>query len=130
MCADYSDPRTPDIVGLSNRNTSEVFEDHLRQRLSGSLEDDLRRNYDPQVVLLTVNSRLIGHDGIRHSAKLLRDELPGAKFEFKAKRVCRDYALLVWRAKSDRFDAIEGSDTFVVERGKIKLQTIHYGLRS
>lgn len=115
---------------LSERTTAEVFEDHLRQRLNGTLEDDLQRNYHPDVVLLTANSVIIGHDGIRHSAERLREQLPGAHFEFRAKKICRDFALLIWRAKSDRFEAIEGADTFVIVDGRIKLQTIHYGLRS
>lgn len=35
-----------------------VFEDHLRLRAAGDIEEDLRRNYAVDVVLLTANSNL------------------------------------------------------------------------
>jgi hypothetical protein len=110
------------------RSTKEVFEDHLRLRLEGKLEEDLRRNYAEDVVLLTVNSNAIGHDAIRYSASRLNEQLPGGYFEFVARQVRDDFALLIWRAKSERLDAIEGSDSFVIRDGKIRLHTIHYGL--
>ena len=110
------------------RPAAEVFEDHLRQRLAGELEADLERNYAEDVVLLTVNSCLIGHDGLRRSAQRLREQLPDAEFEFIEKKVEQRFALLIWRAKSSRMEAFEGADTFVIEDGLIRLQTIHYGL--
>lgn len=58
------------------RSAAEVFEDHLRLRLDGELETDLRRNYAEDVVRLTVNSCFIGHDGMRRSAKRLAEQLP------------------------------------------------------
>ena len=114
---------------LRSRSAAEVFEDHLRLRMAGDLETDLRRNYADEVVLLTVNSCFIGHDGMRRSAKKLADQLPDAKFEFIAKKVEQRFALVIWRAESSRFEAVEGSDSFVIEDGLIRLQTIHYGLR-
>lgn len=50
-------------------------------------------------------------------------------FRIHSQKVCGDTALLVWRAESDRFEEIEGADSLVIVAGKIKLQTIHYGLR-
>lgn len=111
------------------RSAEEVFEDHLELRRKGDLEEDLRRNYAPDVVLLTVNSNATGHDALRMSAKRLEEQLPDAEFEYDAKQVNGSYALLIWSATSPRFDAVEGADSFVIENGKIVLQTIHYGLR-
>ncbi|GAB1581939.1 hypothetical protein PPNSA23_18820 [Phyllobacterium phragmitis] len=111
-----------------NRCTEEVFEDHLNLRREGKLEEDLKRNYAEEVVLLTSNSNLQGHDAIRYSARKLREQLPDGHFEYVAKQVRGNFALLIWRAKSSRFDAVEGADSFVIEDGKIRLQTIHYGL--
>lgn len=38
------------------RSAEEVFEDHLRLRAAGDIEEDLRANYAVDVVLLTANS--------------------------------------------------------------------------
>jgi hypothetical protein len=111
------------------RTPEQVLDDHLERRVAGDLETDLRRNYAGDVILLTCNSEYVGHGGIRASAARLREQLPDVRYEFVAKKVHGPYALLVWRADSHRFQAIEGSDTFVIRDGKIKLQTIHYGLR-
>lgn len=112
----------------NQRTTSEVFEDHLRLRQSGDLEEDLRRNFAEDVVLLAGNSNGRGHAAIRASFRRLREQMPGGRFQYLARQVCGPYALLVWRGRSSRFDVFEGADTFVIESGKIRLHTIHYRL--
>jgi len=118
-----------DVSEEKDRTAAEVFADHLQLRVAGKLEEDLRRNYSEQVVLLTVNSNGSGHDAIRESAARLREQLPGAEFTFQARQVHGPYALLVWSAVSERFSAVDGADTFVIRDGKIVLQSIHYSLR-
>jgi hypothetical protein len=113
---------------IGHRTPEEVFDDHLRLRLEGKLEEDLRRNYSDDVLLLTVNSNARGHDAIRMSAERLGQQLPNAQFNIAAKQLNGRFALLVWSAKSARFDAVEGADSFVIEKGKIVFQSIHYGL--
>ncbi|MGK9264742.1 nuclear transport factor 2 family protein [Sinorhizobium meliloti] len=110
------------------RSTSEVFDSHLNLRINGDLERDLVENYSEDVVLLTLNSNMSGHEAIRASAARLAEQLPGARFEFMAKQVSGPYALLIWRATSQRYDAVEGADSFVIEAGKIVFQSIHYKL--
>ena len=110
------------------RTTREVFEDHVRLRLEGRLEEDLARNYAEDVVLLTVNSNMRGHEAIRTSAGRLAEQLPEARFEIIKTQTDGRFAFLVWRATSDGFDAIDGADSFVIEDGLIRLQTIHYRL--
>ncbi len=113
-----------------NRSTIEVFEDHLKLRVEGDLDTDLQRNYSEAVVLLTENSNAQGHDAMRASARRLAEQLPNSKFEFLSKQVSGPYALLVWRAHSDRFNVNGGADTFLIKDGKIQMQTIHYQLVS
>lgn len=113
-----------------HRTTEEVFEDHLRLRLQGKLQEDLRRNYSDDVLLLTVNSNARGHDAIRMSAARLEKQLPDAQFNIAARQVNGPFALLIWSATSARFDAVEGADSFVIVDGKIVFQSIHYGLRT
>ncbi|WP_173931179.1 nuclear transport factor 2 family protein [Chelativorans sp. Marseille-P2723] len=110
------------------RSTRQVFEDHLEKRKRHLLEEDLAKNYAKDVVLLTVNSNAVGHDAIRTSAARLAEQLPDGTFEFLAKQVNGRFALLIWRGNSHRGRAIDGSDSFVIEDGLIRLQTIHYRL--
>jgi hypothetical protein len=110
------------------RSTREVFEDHLDKRRKGLVEEDLATNYADDVVLLTVNSNGVGHEAIRHSASRLDHQMPKPRFEFLARQVRGPFALLIWSGKSDRDGAIDGADTFVIEDGLIRLQTIHYRL--
>ena len=49
------------------RSTSEVFEDHLRLRAAGALEQDLARNYSEGVVLIHEFGVMHGLDGARKS---------------------------------------------------------------
>ena len=108
------------------RTPEDVFEDHLRLRIEGRLEDDLSRNYADDVVLLTSNSEMEGHDAIRTSATRLGEQLPEARFKFLSKRVHGPYAFLVWEGRSSNFNAVSGADSFVIRDGKIVFQSIHY----
>jgi SnoaL-like domain len=117
-----------DTVSITTRSAEEVFEDHLRLRVAGKVEEDLRRNYAEDVVLLTVNSNARGHDAIRMSARRLRDQLPDGRFEFLSKQVNGPYALLIWEGQSSRFNAVAGADSFMIRDGKIQFQSIHYRL--
>ena len=110
------------------RRAAAVMKDHLRLRRSGDLEADLARNFADDVVLVTDNSRLHGHDAIRKSAGRLREQLPGARIEFVTCQVEGEYALLVWRARSDRCAVDCGVDSFHIRNGRIVAQTIHYDL--
>lgn len=115
---------------LSKRSTREVFEDHLRCREEERVEEDLRENYSPEVILMVESNILQGHDAIRHSAERLKLQLPNAKYEFKAKLVRDEYAFLIWRAWSDLYNIDDGADSFVIRDGKIIMQTIFYRLSS
>ena len=112
------------------RTTRDVFEDHLHLREVGNLDEDLRRNYAGDIVLLCSFGVLRGHDAIPESARRLGLQLPGAKFRFTTRQVADDYALLEWDATSDRYSVKYGVDSFVIRDGRIVMQTIRYTLVS
>jgi hypothetical protein len=116
-----------DTVSI-RRSAQEVFEDHLRLRVAGKVEEDLRCNYAKDVVLLTTKSNARGHDAIRMSARRLQDQLPDSRFEFLSKQVNGPYALLIWQGQSSRFNATEGADSFMIRDEKNQFQSIHYRL--
>lgn len=107
-------------------STREVFESHLRLRSDGELEDDLARHYAEDVVLLSEDGPMIGHDALRTSAAKLRRQLPGGRFEFLRKCVHGEYAFLLWRGESANSMINNGADTFVIRDGRIVMQSIHY----
>jgi hypothetical protein len=115
-------------AGEMTRNTTEVFDDHLRLRMAGDLETDLSRKYFENVALLTVNSNAQGHDALRTSAKRLSEQLPNAKLRVPGEAGQRTLSALIWRATSDRFSSVDGADAFVIEDGRIQMQKIQYHL--
>jgi hypothetical protein len=117
-----------DIVTITTRSAEQVFEDHLRLRVAGKVEEDLRRNYAEDVVLLTIRSNVRGHDAIRMPARRLRNQFPDGRFKLLSKQVNGPYALLIWQGQSSRFNAMDGADSFVIRDGKIQLQSSHYRL--
>ncbi|HEX7021547.1 MAG TPA: nuclear transport factor 2 family protein [Trueperaceae bacterium] len=113
----------------AHRSTREVFEDHLQLRAKGDLERDIHRNYAKNVVLMHVNGVEHGHAGVRKSGGRLHRQLPGCHYEYVSKQVTGDYAYLEWRARSERYRVADGADSFVIQGGKIVMQTIHYTLK-
>jgi hypothetical protein len=110
------------------RPADEVFEDHLRLRSLGDLETDLERNYADDVIVLCEIGALKGRAAIRRSARRLGLQLPDAEFQFPTKLVEGEHAFLVWKARSERFEVEDGTDSFVIRGGRIVAQTIFYRL--
>jgi hypothetical protein len=117
------------MSGTNMRSTQEVFDDHLREGRVGSVEDDLPRNYAEDVAVLTGHGIYRGHDGVRHLAQLLREELPDAMFEYHTTLVDGEIAFLEWTAHSDVAQVADGADSFLIRDGRILVQTIHYTVK-
>ncbi len=107
------------------RTPRQVIEHHLGMRRLGDIEEDIRRNYSPRVVLLTCDGVLRGHDGVRRSARLLRERFPGHDYEQRDLQVEGEVGFLEWSGARDGL-RIVGADSYVVREGKIVAQTIHY----
>jgi hypothetical protein len=71
---------------------------------------------------------LKGRAAIGRSARRLGLQLPDAEFQFPTELVEGEHAFLVWKARSERFEAEDGADSFVIRRGRIVAQTIFYRL--
>jgi hypothetical protein len=111
------------------RSTDEVLKDHLQRRAAGDLDGDLEHNYAPNVVLLCEHGPMQGREGVRKSAEELARQIPEASFEYPAKAVEGEYALLFWRAESAKARAEHGVDSFVIRDGRIVMQTVAYELQ-
>ena len=110
------------------RTTEQVVDDHLQLAMEGALEQDLARNYAPDVVLLSNWGVEHGHDGARRLAHLLESQLPDSDFAYRLRLVDGEVAMLQWTARSRAAAVHDGVDSFVVRDGRIQAQTIWYSL--
>ncbi len=115
---------SPDTYQL--RSTTQVFEDHLMKRLGDKVEEDIKENYSPNVILLTGTGAFHGYDGVRQSAAELTRYLGEGKFVYRHTLVEDEYAFLEWTAVSGSRAVLDGADSFVIRNGKIIFQSIHY----
>jgi hypothetical protein len=119
----------PRVTDLSKRTTEEVFLDHLELRKLGRLEQDIKRNYDEHVLIVSNVGTFYGHDGVRHSAHLLGLLLPTIKYKFDTLLIRGQVAFEEWEAEASRVAVHHGIDAFVISNGRIKIQTIWYESR-
>jgi hypothetical protein len=112
------------------RTTTEVFEDHLALRKAGKVELDIERNYAKDVALLGEGHVFRGHDGVRSSAKVLNERLPGAEFEYRVKLVHEEFAYLEWSGHNDGARIDDGVDAFLIRDGLIVTQSAHYTVKA
>jgi hypothetical protein len=110
----------------TGRSVREIVNDHLELARSGEIDDDLRRNYAPDVTCFTSDGIHRGHDALRRLAQRLFDEPPGAVFEYTTVLVDGDVGFLEWTATSEAVQVRDGADSFLVRDGRIVAQTIHY----
>lgn len=114
------------MENLQRRSAAEVLDDHLRESQTGSIEDDLARNYAVDLVVLTGRGIYRGHDGLRQLARLLNEELPNAGFEYRTRLVEGEMGFLEWAAHAEGADVEDGADSYLIRGGLIIAQTIHY----
>ena len=117
-----SDPTTD----LSTRSTQEVYEDHLRLAAEGDLDGDLERNVAEDVVMLTGRGVFRGHEGVRELARQLMSEIPSGRWTYVNQLVEGRMGFLEWTVDEGPFRIRDGADSYLIEDGRIRMQTIHY----
>jgi hypothetical protein len=116
-------------VAQGSRSTEEVLEDHLREAKEGSIEDDLRRNFAEDLVILTGRGVYRGHKGMRKLNRILQEELPKANITYRTKLVVGEMAFLEWTAESEQAVVEDGADSYCIRDGRVVAQTIHYRVK-
>ena len=111
---------------LAARSTQEVYEDHLRLAAEGDIEGDLARNVAEDVVVLTGRGVFRGHEGVRELARQLMSEIPSGRWTYVTRLFEGPMAFLEWTVDEGPYRIRDGADSYLVEAGKIRLQTIHY----
>ena len=108
----------------TDRSTEEVLDHHVRVLAQGELEEVLK-DYAEDAVLIQPDGIVRGHDELRAFFKNSIENClpPDARQTVEIRRVCGQMAYIVWNAES-RFCRIPfGTDTFVVQNGKIVMQS-------
>jgi hypothetical protein len=114
---------------LTFRSTRQVIEDHIRLQIAGQFDEDLRRNYAQDIVLLTESGREVrGYEAVRNAASRLYQHGPGSCYEMVALTVIGEYGLLIWKISAPDYVIDGAADSFVVVNGKIRMQSSHYKL--
>jgi hypothetical protein len=114
----------------AQRSAADVLQDHLQLREAGELEEDLRRNYATDVVLLSARGVRRGHEAVRASAAFLYEAAAGHEYCYHLTVVDDRMAMLEWSATGHDTRIVDGVDSYLIEDGMIKAQTIHYRVRS
>ena len=105
-------------------STKDVIDHHLRsfgeRDLKGILSD-----YAPGAILFTPEGPLRGLDAIGSLFQAMLAEFgkPGAAFSLKQQLVEGDYGYILWTAETADNVYELGTDTFVVQEGKIVVQS-------
>ena len=113
---------------LDDRSAREVFDDHLRLAAEGEFDADLTRNVAEDIVVLSGRGTFRGHAGVRELARQLMEEVPNGEWNYGTRLVEGRAAFLEWTVDTGPFRVPDGADSFVIEHGKIVVQTIHYTL--
>lgn len=108
------------------RTNKEVLEDHLDLSKKAAVEEDLKRNYAEDVLVLSTYGTYKGYKGMKELAQMLEKELPDASFEYKNFLVEGEVGFLEWSGYSKNAKVEDGADSYVLCDGRIIAQTIHY----
>jgi len=113
------------LAGDTSRSTQDVLEHHLAAFGSGDVEKILS-DYTEDSVIITEGGVLQGKDQIEGLFTALVEEFakPGMTFSMGVTHISGDIAFITWSAETA--DNVYGfaSDTFIIENGKIKSQTV------
>jgi hypothetical protein len=75
---------------------------------------------------LTNYGTFYGHKGTKQAAELLDKQLPNGKYDYKIKLCHEKICFLHWAGDSEETFIADGADSYLIEKGKIKVQTIFY----
>ena len=104
--------------------TQDVLTHHLNCFGKGDL-NGMMADYAAESKFFTPDGLLRGSEAIRRFFVRLFEEFakPGMSFEMVRQDVCGDTAYIVWKAETADNHFEVGTDTFIVQDGKIVMQT-------
>jgi hypothetical protein len=112
----------------THRTPKQVFDHHARVLADGDIWG-IVGDYADDALYIDPDGVARGRDGIRRAFVKLLGDLPDAQWEFET-TLADDIVLLRWSAESAHTRVDDGVDTFVVNDGLIRAQTVSYTLQS
>ena len=106
----------------------EVLERHLELSRAGDDEAFLRSYRKDSFLIMRAGVRR-GLEEIRSCFEQLNRELPNAHFSYSVVTTEQEVGFVQWTAESDAHVVEDGVDTYLIQDGYIRAQTIHYTLR-
>jgi len=88
-------------------------------------EHDFLTCYREDSFLITPTAVHRGLEAIRACYGQLRRDLPNARFTYKVVIVEQDVGFVEWSADSDTHQVVDGADSYIIQNGYIRAQTIH-----
>lgn len=109
---------------ISSEQTKKVLEHHLTAFGENNLVS-LMADYSDESIVVTPDSTYIGLEQIEAFFVGLFPAFPseGTALEIDRMVIENELAYIVWHAKTPTVEVPLGTDTFIIEDGKIKLQT-------
>lgn len=109
--------------------TESILDHHMDAFGRGDV-DAIVEDFTDESTIIFPKSVIKGLDNIReHFLNLTQNIFPqGTQYELVEKVVEGNIAYLIWNAESDRYKIPFGTDTFIFEDGKIKVQTVAFNL--
>jgi predicted SnoaL-like aldol condensation-catalyzing enzyme len=92
--------------------------------------DAIVSDFAEEAVILSATGVVRGREEVRKAFARLLDDLPQAAWDLKTTLFEGDVLYLEWAATAEGHRVDDGVDTFIFDDGLIRLQTIHYTVKS
>lgn len=104
---------------------NEVFEHHLSAFGAGDI-DEILTDYTEETIMIYGDKVWRGLDGAREFFHMWIDDLlpAGSRFDVIDRHAVDDWLYITWTAESDNYKFDYGTDTFLIQGGKILRQTV------
>jgi ketosteroid isomerase-like protein len=110
------------------RTPQEVLAHHSRALVAADL-DEIVADFADDAVVITPAGAKRGRAGVREAFTQLLADLPDAAWSVKKQTDADGVVMLEWTADAAGSRANDGVDTFVLEDGMIRVQTVRYTLQ-
>jgi ketosteroid isomerase-like protein len=110
------------------RTPQEVLAHHSRALVAADL-DEIVADFADDAVVITPAGAKRGRAGVREAFTQLLADLPDAAWSVKKQTSADGVVMLEWTADAAGSRANDGVDTFVLEDGMIRVQTVCYTLQ-
>ena len=106
-------------------SADQVFDHHLSVFGEGNI-DEILTDYTEETIMIYGDKSWRGLDGAREFFRMWLDDLipVGSRFEVLTRIAVEDCLYITWQAESSRYRFDFGTNTFLIQNGKVMRQTV------